>query len=128
MFPAIFVLAVATNGWSDSIFLEPRRQRVLSIRNSRTNRCTMMNKLFSALICGVLLAAGPSRAAVVISEFLAQNDGGLRDLDGDTPDWIELHNTGASAVDLAGWHLTDNATNLTKWTFPATNIASGGYL
>ena len=44
------------------------------------------------------------------------------------PDWIELHNTGGASVPLAGWHLTDTPTNLTKWTFPATNLAPGGYL
>src|ERR1043165_3312673 len=65
-------------------------------------------------------------ASVVISEFLAENDGGLRDQDGDTSDWIELHNISAGAVDLAGWHLTDSPTNLTKWTFPSTNIPANG--
>ncbi len=87
-----------------------------------------MQRLWLAAVVAVLIGCAPANAAVVISEFLAQNDGGLQDTDGETPDWIELHNTGASSVDLANWHLTDNATNFTKWTFPSTNIASGGYL
>jgi len=69
-----------------------------------------------------------SNSAVFISEFLANNGGGLRDEDLQSPDWIEVHNNGASAVNLGGWHLTDNAGNLTKWTFPATNLPPGGYL
>lgn len=83
---------------------------------------------------GVLLAvaltllAAPAPAAVLITEFLAQNHGGLRDADGETPDWIELHNDGAAAFSLAGWHLTDAPAALSKWTFPATNIGPGGYL
>src|SRR5882672_9443563 len=88
-----------------------------------------MNKLLAVFCLGAVFALPVSlRAGVIISEFLAQNDGGLHDQDGETPDWIELHNTGASAVDLSGWHLTDTATNLTKWTFPSTNLAGGGYL
>src|SRR4051812_41541702 len=80
-----------------------------------------------ALLCG-LTAGQPLRAAsVLISEFMAENDGSLHDQDGETPDWIELHNISASTVNLAGWHLTD-ATNLTKWTFPSTNLAANGYL
>ena len=86
-----------------------------------------MRIIFALGLCSLLCGgAFHSRAAIVISEFLAQNDGGLHDQNGDTPDWIELHNTGASSVDLAGWHLTDQATNLTKWTFPTTLVPAGG--
>src|SRR5438552_3733854 len=77
-----------------------------------------------AFVCGV----APAWAGVVISEFLAENDGGLRDQDGDTPDWIELYNNSAANVNLAGWHLTDSPTNLTKWTFPSTDLGPGSFL
>ncbi|MCW5553654.1 MAG: chitobiase/beta-hexosaminidase C-terminal domain-containing protein [Verrucomicrobiae bacterium] len=44
-------------------------------------------------------------------------------------DWIELHNAGGSEMSLAGWSLTDNASNLRKWMFPTnTTIPAGGYL
>lgn len=47
----------------------------------------------------------------------------------DPSDWIELHNSGGSAVDLAGWTLSDAALSPDKWAFPAgTTIAAGGYL
>lgn len=82
--------------------------------------------LIVALFSALLLL--PVRAAVIINEFVAENDGGLKDQDGDTPDWIELHNSSLLSVNLAGWHLTDTPTNLTKWTFPATEIPSGGFL
>jgi hypothetical protein len=79
---------------------------------------------------GLVLSGGPfpARAAVVISEFLVENDGGLKDQNGDTPDWIELFNNSLVTVNLAGWHLTDTPTNLTKWAFPATNMPSGSFL
>lgn len=53
-----------------------------------------------------------------INEFLAANTATVRDNDGDYSDWIELYNAGSGVVNLGGWHLTDNAGNLTKWRFP----------
>ncbi|HXG49205.1 MAG TPA: lamin tail domain-containing protein, partial [Methylomirabilota bacterium] len=81
-----------------------------------------------SLAAVLALAIGTASAAVRVSEFLAENDGGLRDADGDSPDWIELHNDGSDAVNLSGWHLTDSTNDLTRWTFPATNLPGGGYL
>lgn len=69
-----------------------------------------------------------THAQVRISEFLAQNDGLTRDLDGESPDWIELHNHSPEPVDLAGWRLTDTDTNLAKWTFPPVILPGNGYL
>ncbi len=50
-------------------------------------------------------------------------------VDGDFSDWIELHNNGAAAVDLTGWHLTDDEDIPQLWKFPdGTTIPAGGYL
>src|ERR1041384_6351602 len=88
-----------------------------------------MQQIFVRWILVALLACAPGvKAAVIISEFLAENDGGLADQNGDTSDWIELFNNSPAAVNLGGWHLTDDPTNLTKWTFPATNILGNGFL
>ncbi len=76
----------------------------------------------------VSLAAGAKAQGLEISEFLAINDGGLADEDGSHPDWIEIHNGGPAAGDLGGWHLTDDALDLSKWSFPSTLLAPGGYL
>ncbi len=65
---------------------------------------------------------------VLISEFLALNSSINTDVDGAYSDWIELYNPGETAIDLTGWHLTDEASNLTKWTFPSLSIGSGQYL
>ncbi|MGB1260859.1 MAG: lamin tail domain-containing protein, partial [Akkermansiaceae bacterium] len=69
-----------------------------------------------------------SLADPVISEFLASNDSELADADGDFSDWIEIYNPDPIAVNMAGWHLTDDDTNLTRWTFPSVTIPAGGYL
>lgn len=67
-------------------------------------------------------------ADVYISEFVASNQSGLRDADGDFPDWIELYNSGPDDADLAGWHLTDDRLDLTKWTFPEVSLPAGEFL
>jgi hypothetical protein len=71
--------------------------------------------------------ATPSLATLRISEFLAENDGSLADQDGDSPDWIEIRNQSAAPVNLAGWHLTDDPSDLTQWTFPSLTVPAEGY-
>ncbi|MEX2187019.1 MAG: lamin tail domain-containing protein, partial [Pirellulales bacterium] len=67
-------------------------------------------------------------AAPVISEFMASNGSTLADSTGAYRDWIEIFNAGDEAVDLGGWHLTDNPGNLAKWTFPSVNLQAGEFL
>lgn len=67
----------------------------------------------------------------VITEFMASNHGTLLDGDGAASDWIEIHNPTTQAINLAGWHLTDNLDNLDKWTFsavPQAILDPGEYL
>ncbi len=73
-----------------------------------------------------MAAEGPS--GMMVSEFLASNDDGLRDEDNDSADWIEIQNASASIVDLEGWYLTDDLDSLQQWEFPAVAIEPGGYL
>lgn len=73
--------------------------------------------------------AGPARAIVYISEFLADNQLNSKlDEDADHSDWLELWNAGPTAVSLNGWYLTDTAGDLRKWQFPvatpAVNLAA----
>ena len=70
-----------------------------------------------------MLAANPQ-----ISEFLTRNDGLVEDGDGTTPDFIEIYNAGNEPVDLAGYRLTDDADELTKWQFPDVSIKPADYM
>ena len=65
---------------------------------------------------------------LMITEFVARNEDGLRDQDGDRHDWIEIFNASDAAVDLDGSYLTDDAGELTKWQFPAISLAPKEYL
>src|SRR6266478_7201628 len=93
----------------------------------------LCRSLAAGLRCCVvlLILAGLGELAhgqVQITEFMASNSHGLRDQDGDYSDWIEIHNGGTNTVNLDGWFLTDNANDLSKWRFPATNLLVNGYL
>ena len=63
-----------------------------------------------------------------ITEFMADADFGLADEEGEYQDWIELYNPHSHEVSLAGWHLTDDPDDLTRWTFPGGSIAPGGFV
>lgn len=88
------------------------------------------SKVFS--ICCVMLnlelSATSAYAQVCISEFLADNESGIKDEDGTRQDWIELYNSGDAAVCLDGWWLTDKASNATEWQIPAVTISAKGTL
>src|SRR5690606_28638499 len=44
-------------------------------------------------------------------------------------DWVELYNTTAAPINLAGYYLSDNPENPAKWQFPTgTSIPANGYL
>jgi hypothetical protein len=79
----------------------------------------------------MLLAAAFSAGAaseVRINEFMAANAKTLSDQDGEFSDWIEIYNAGPDTVNLDGWYLTDSAELMTKWRFPAINLAANAYL
>jgi hypothetical protein len=80
----------------------------------------------------LLLSGGRNHAsaALIITEFVAQNTAGLQDEDMDYEDWLEIYNDGATAATVAGLYLTDDAMELNKWQFPATvpAIAPNSYL
>ncbi|MFP6875097.1 MAG: lamin tail domain-containing protein [Verrucomicrobiales bacterium] len=83
--------------------------------------------LFWAL-CAVLSAAPACAQSVFISEFMASNRDSLDDADGESSDWIELFNASDRPVDLDGWHLSDDPSNLTMWRFPGVTIGAGGFM
>ncbi len=70
----------------------------------------------------------PVSGDVAINEFLAINDTTAPDPNGQYDDWIELHNNSGASVSLSGYHLTDDSTELDKWTFPNVSIPPGGYV
>ena len=82
------------------------------------------------LLIALAFLAAPqgALAQIVISEFVANNGASLDDEDGDSSDWIEIHNQGAQ-LNLGGYALTDNPAIPQKWVFPGGQfLGSGSYL
>ena len=67
------------------------------------------------------LATTLAPAQVRINEFMASNTRSVPDITDfeDYPDWIELHNPGATEVSLNGYFLSDNPNEPFKWPVPA---------
>ena len=73
----------------------------------------------------------PIVGSLVINEFMASNVSAVEDTSSGTvqyDDWVELYNGGALAINLGGYHLSDNENILDKWTFPDVTINPDGYL
>ncbi len=91
----------------------------------------MTNRRFGVTALLLCLVPGSAAAALTdvrINEFLASNQAGLADENGDRSDWIELYNAGPTDEDLGGAYLTDDATTLGKWRLPSVVLPSGGFL
>lgn len=65
---------------------------------------------------------------VVINEFMAKNTSTIQDKDGDFSDWIEIYNTSNSTINLLAYSISDDISDLGKWTFPDINISPKSYL
>jgi hypothetical protein len=64
----------------------------------------------------------PDPGAVVINEVLAHSHA-------EAADWIELHNTTGTAINIGGWFLTDSSSDLGKYQIAAgTIIAPNEYI
>src|SRR2546423_14763769 len=76
------------------------------------------------LFCLLLTAAATRVSAaetVTITEFLANNTTSLRDEDGDSSDWIEIFNSGATTTNIGGWVLPVAPRNPNPMGVPSTH-------
>ncbi|MGI9243321.1 MAG: chitobiase/beta-hexosaminidase C-terminal domain-containing protein, partial [Verrucomicrobiales bacterium] len=58
---------------------------------------------------------------------MAANDSALYDEDGDSSDWIEIHNPDDVPHNLAGYFLTNDAGDLAKWRLPELTLNPGEF-
>jgi len=73
----------------------------------------------------------PVVGSLVINEFMASNTSSVQDTSSgfvQYDDWVELYNGGNIAINLGGYHLSDNENVLDKWTFPDVEIQPDDYL
>lgn len=67
------------------------------------------------------------------NEFMASNNNTIADEYGEFDDWIELYNNGSEPIDIGGYYVTDDLSNLTKYKISSSNsslttIQPGGFL
>jgi hypothetical protein len=62
-----------------------------------------------------------------LNELLAANRTDRLDDEGQSSDWVEVHNSGRQSLRLGGYHLTNDLEVLDKWTFPNNRVPAGGY-
>ena len=65
---------------------------------------------------------------LVINEFQASNETTQADQDGEYDDWVEIYNNTTSPINLEGYYLSDNETNLIKFEFPNVSIDGNSFL
>ena len=78
--------------------------------------------------CLLVVVVSTAVGQVIITEFMASNDKTLTTLDGDSPDWIEVFNSGQAAVSLDAYALTNDPAALLKWIFPERMLGPNEYV
>jgi len=137
----------STTGKDETIALSAANRLLVSGENmlacqifnsSRTSSDLIGRVTLSTTGTGARTLAAPTDAAryfVGVCEPTDTDEESDADIDAEEAasesesDWIELRNTGGTAVDLTGWSLTDDSDKPRKWYFPnGTSIAPNGYL
>lgn len=81
------------------------------------------------LVCLAFLSFSTVSAQVVINEYSCSNLDQFPDNYDKHEDWIELYNTGSTAVTLNGYYMSDDEDEPKKWAFPTgTTIGPNDYL
>ncbi|MEI6766415.1 MAG: lamin tail domain-containing protein [Bacteroidota bacterium] len=75
----------------------------------------------------LLVLCTSAMSQVLINEVVSGNATTIYGIDGRN-DWIEIFNSGASAVSLNQWGLSDNTTDPYKWRFPDISIDPAEHL
>lgn len=85
-----------------------------------------------ALVAVAGIASPATLPTIFINELMADNGTTLADENGEFDDWFELYNPSASAVDLAGWFVSDDSGDLMKYQFPPAGtqavVPASGFL
>lgn len=86
-----------------------------------------LKSILAVIILLTLFTSAAITAQVVINEGSNKNYLSYKDEDGKYPDWIEIYNPGSDTVHLAGYTLTDDISNPSRWVFPNVSLNPGEY-
>ena len=82
-----------------------------------------MKRSLLLLLTTWMLTMAHAADDLVINELMASNAGVVMSPATNFDSWIEIYNPNATAVNLSGMYLSDDAGNLTRWKMP-TNIGT----
>lgn len=87
-----------------------------------------MRTLYCLMVC-VLALGSHAQSGLFVNEFLASNNNTMSDITGEYEDWFELFNSSSNSVNLQGYYLSDDTSNLTKFEISnPLSISAGGFL
>ncbi len=78
-------------------------------------------------VLGYTASPGKSNVTIRINEFMASNDTTIADDNGKYSDWIELYNYGTEAIDIGGMYISDDANDVTQYSFSSAVIQPEEY-
>lgn len=91
---------------------------LVAVEVHQNNPAGSTDLVFGMKLEGTIVTNSAAAAGIVINEVLAKN-ATVTEINGRTPDWIELYNPSSNAVDLAGMALNDELVASPKrWFFP----------
>ncbi len=76
----------------------------------------------------ILFLCNIAESQIIINEVSNKNSGQVADEDNEEKDWIELYNKSASPENLSDYFLSDDSSNIQKWTFPPVELNPGVHL
>ena len=106
------VSSLTVNG-SGSLLVSP---------SATTNYTLTVTDTFGSVSASTSVGVNEPQLPLVLNEVMAANDGFLADENGDSPDWLEIHNPNAFSVSAGGWRLRDSGSD---WVIPANTIIQG---
>lgn len=87
-----------------------------------------IQKIIYAFILGFGVNCAMVAQSLVINEVVYTNREILQDVDGDTPDYIELFNAGEKDINLMGYQLIDDTSKSTFWVLPDVILPAKDFL
>lgn len=85
-----------------------------------------MTKIFCQILV-LILCCKIVTAQLIINEIMASNSS-VMFVNGETPDWVEIFNSGNIDIDLNEYFLSNNIDSLGKWRFPKFVLSPGNYI
>jgi hypothetical protein len=86
------------------------------------NNMNFLYRLFFTFSILVTVFSVANSQGLKINEIMSSNTLIVYDEDGDTPDWLEIINSGNTEISLSDYYLSESKKNLLKWQFPEMKL------